>query len=62
VVAVGTNYWNSKLMPPEFPETAYNPVFVTATNNVFYAFGAGPAGREHPSQPNWRGLPGISNS
>ena len=59
VFATGTNYWVSKLEPPEFPKTAYNPLIVTVTNNVLLAFGTGPAGQAHPSQPNWQGLPGT---
>lgn len=59
VFATGTNYWVSKLEPPTFPKTAYNPVIVTVTNNVLLAFGTGPAGQAHPSQPNWQGLPGT---
>lgn len=59
VFATGTNYWVSKLMPPEFPQTAYNPVIVKVTQNVLVAFGAGPAGQAHPSVPNWQGLPGT---
>ena len=59
VFATGTNYWVSKLMPPEFPETAYNPKVVQATVNVLTEFGKGPAGKAHPSVPNWQGLPGT---
>ena len=59
VFASGTNYWVSKLNPPEFPESPYNPTIVTATMNVLVAFGTGPAGAAHPSVPNWRGLPGT---
>ncbi len=59
VFATGTNYWVSKLTPPEFPESPYNPVIVDATRNVILGFGLGPAGTEHPSQPNWQGLPGT---
>jgi hypothetical protein len=59
VFASGTNYWVSKLEPPEFPKTAYNPVIVTVTRNVLAALGVGPAGQAHPSQPNWKGLPGT---
>ena len=49
----------SKLEPPEFPATAYNPIIVTVTKNVLLAFGAGPAGQAHPSVPNWKALPGT---
>ena len=49
----------SKLEPPEFPATAYNPIIVTVTKNVLLAFGAGPAGQAHPSVPNWQDLPGT---
>ncbi|MGZ4677925.1 MAG: N,N-dimethylformamidase beta subunit family domain-containing protein [Acidimicrobiia bacterium] len=59
VFATGTNYWVSKLNPPEFPQSPYNPTIVKVTQNVLLAFGTGPAGRTHPSQPNWRGLPGT---
>ena len=59
VFATGTNYWVSKLQPPEFPDTAYNPIVVKATQNVLVAFGAGPAGKAHPSVPNWKALPGT---
>lgn len=59
VFATGTNYWVSKLNPPEFPQSPYNPVIVTATRNVMLAFGLGPAGAEHPSVPNWQSLPGT---
>ncbi len=59
VFATGTNYWVSKLMPSDFPETAYNPTMVKATQNVLVAFGAGPAGLAHPSVPNWQDLPGT---
>jgi hypothetical protein len=59
VFAAGTNYWVSKLEPPEFPATAYNPMIVTVTKNVLLAFGAGPAGQAHPSVPNWKSLPGT---
>lgn len=59
VFATGTNYWVSKLEPPEFHASPYNPVIVTVTRNVLAAFGAGPAGRAHPSVPNWQDLRGI---
>ncbi len=59
VFATGTNYWVSKLMPPEFPETAYNPKVVTATVNLLTEFGKGPAGQAHPAVPNWQDLPGT---
>jgi len=59
VFATGTNYWVSKLNPPEFPESPYNPVIVRVTQNVLLAFGEGPAGAAHPSVPNWEGLPGL---
>jgi hypothetical protein len=59
VFATGTNYWVSKLEPPEFPATAYNPLIVTVTRNVLAAFGTGPAGLVHPSVPNWKSLPGT---
>jgi hypothetical protein len=59
VFATGTNYWVSKLQPPDFPQTAYNPIIVKATQNVLLAFGAGPAGKAHPSVPNWKDLPGT---
>ena len=59
VFATGTNYWVSKLNPPEFPESPYNPTIVKATMNVLLAFGIGPAGLTHPSVPNWQGLPGT---
>lgn len=59
VFATGTNYWVSKFEPPDFPKTAYNPTIVAATMNVLLAFGTGPAGKVHPSVPNWRGLPGT---
>ena len=59
VFATGTNYWVSKLMPSNFPETAYNPTIVKVTQNVLLAFGLGPAGVAHPSVPNWQGLPGT---
>ncbi len=59
VFSTGTNYWVSKLQPPDFPDTAYNPVIVAATRNVLLAFGQGPAGRVHPSVPNWKGLAGT---
>jgi hypothetical protein len=59
VFATGTNYWVSKLNPPGFPESPYNPVIVTATRNVILAFGLGPAGVQHPSVPNWQSLPGT---
>ena len=59
VFATGTNYWVSKLNPPEFPESPFNPKIITATMNVLLAFGEGPAGVAHPSVPNWRGLPGT---
>jgi hypothetical protein len=59
VFAAGTNYWVSKLEPPDFPATAYNPIIVTVTKNVLLAFGAGPAGQAHPSVPNWQDLPGT---
>jgi hypothetical protein len=59
VFATGTNYWVSKLTPPEFPESPYNRVIVDATRNVVIAFGLGPAGEQHPAQPNWQDLPGT---
>lgn len=59
VFSTGTNYWVSKLNPPDFPESPHNPKIVTATMNVLVAFGTGPAGVVHPSVPNWRGLPGT---
>jgi len=59
VFASGTNYWVSKLMPPDFPQTAYNQKVVDATMNVLVAFGIGPSGVAHPSVPNWRSLPGT---
>jgi hypothetical protein len=59
VFAAGTNYWVSKLEPPEFPKTASNPIIVKVTQNVLLAFGAGPAGQAHPSVPNWKDLPGT---
>jgi hypothetical protein len=61
VFATGTNYWVSKLTPPEWPQSPYNPVMVKATENVLLGFGTGPAGVAHPSTPNWQGLPGISS-
>src|SRR6476469_8451580 len=59
VFATGTNYWVSKLQPPDFPETAFNPIVLKATQNVLLAFGAGPAGKAHSSVPNWKDLPGT---
>lgn len=59
VFATGTNYWVSKLEPPEFPASPHNPVIVAATKNVLLAFGEGPAAAKHPSIPNWQGLPGL---
>lgn len=59
VFATGTNYWVSKLNPPDFPESPFNPTILKATQNVLLAFGTGPAGVTHPSIPNWRDLPGT---
>jgi hypothetical protein len=59
VFATGTNYWVSKLQPPDFPQTAYNSIVLKATQNVLLAFGAGPAAQAHPSVPNWKDLPGT---
>ncbi len=59
VFATGTNYWVSKLNPPEFPDSPYNPKIIIATMNVLLAFGEGPAGVAHPSVPNWHSLPGT---
>ncbi|MBK5289676.1 MAG: hypothetical protein JJE46_14535 [Acidimicrobiia bacterium] len=61
VFATGTNYWVSKLMPKDFPETAYNPKVVQATINVLTEFGKAPAGQAHPSVPNWQDLPGTGS-
>jgi hypothetical protein len=60
VLATGTNYWVSKLTPPEWEHSPYNAVVTKATENVLLAFGAGPAGLAHPSTANWQGLPGIA--
>lgn len=62
VFATGTNYWVSKLNPSELPASPYNPLIVKVTDNVLVAFGLGPAGRVHPSVPNWQGLPGIGST
>ena len=59
VFATGTNYWVSKLEPPEFPRSPYNPVILAVTKNVLLAFGEGPAAAKHPSISNWQNLPGL---
>jgi hypothetical protein len=56
VFATGTNYWVSKHDPPG-PGSAYNPAVILITQNVLKVFGAGPAGRTHPSVGNTKDLP-----
>jgi hypothetical protein len=53
VFASGSIWWLTKLTPPG-PGSPFNPIVSTITENVLRAFGAGPAGQTHPSQPNTR--------
>jgi hypothetical protein len=52
VFSSGSIRWITKLTPPG-PGSPYDPVAVEVTKNVLAAFGAGPAGRRHPSTPNY---------
>jgi len=56
VFDTGTNYWVSKHDPPG-PGSAYNLAVLLISGNVLKVFGAGPAGRTHPSVPNAKDLP-----
>ena len=54
VFASGSIEWITKLTPP--PSPLNEPVAVQVMKNVFAAFGDGPAGLRHPSQPNYAAI------
>ncbi len=64
VFATGTNVWVGSLSQSCPPNTANCPGDFTrqVTKNVLQVMAAGPAGQNHPSQPNWTTLPGYSNA
>ena len=51
VLDAGSIEWITKLTPP--PSPLNEPVVVQVMQNVFAAFGEGPTGLRHPSQPNY---------
>jgi hypothetical protein len=51
VFASGSIWWITKVTPPG-PDSPYNPIAAAVTENVLKVFGAGPAGKSHPSVPN----------
>ncbi len=51
VFASGSIWWITKVTPPG-PGSPFNPIVSAVTENVLRAFGTGPAGVVHPSQPN----------
>jgi hypothetical protein len=51
VFASGSIWWITKATPPG-PGSPFNAVAAGVTENVVRAFGAGPAGKSHPSVPN----------
>jgi hypothetical protein len=51
VFASGSIWWITKVTPPG-PDSPFNPVVTAVTENVLRVFGAGPAGKTHPSQSN----------
>jgi len=57
VFATGTNWWIGKLGPPCADSPCVGEVLTTITANVLAAFGAGPAGLQHPSSSNYAELP-----
>ena len=57
VFATGTNYWVSKHDPPG-RGSPFNPTIIQITRNVLEVFGAGPAGRTHPSVANASAIAG----
>ena len=55
VFATGTNVWVASLggICPSGPSPCPSDVTQRVTENVLAATGVGPAGKAHPSQPNW---------
>jgi hypothetical protein len=53
VFASGSIWWITKLTPPG-PGSPFDAIVSTTTENILRAFGAGPAGLTHPSEPNAR--------
>jgi hypothetical protein len=51
VFASGSIWWITKATPPG-PGSPFNAVAAAVTENVLRVFGAGPAGKSHPSVPN----------
>jgi len=51
VFASGSIWWLTKLKPPG-SGSPFNPIVSAITENVLRAFGTGPAGLTHPSEPN----------
>jgi hypothetical protein len=58
VFATGTLNWVPKL-DPNCALACPGRVVTRATENLLAAFGAGPAGRVHPSTANYRSLPAV---
>jgi hypothetical protein len=56
VFATGTLNWVPKL-DPNCALPCPGRAVTRATENLLAAFGAGPAGRAHPSVANWQSLP-----
>ena len=56
-------WWLTKLSPPRlFAASPYIPEITEITLNILRAFGTGPAGKVHPSQPNAAGSIGAGGS
>jgi hypothetical protein len=56
-------WWLTKLSPPRlFAASPYIPEITEITLNILRAFGTGPAGKAHPSQPNASGSLGAGGS
>jgi hypothetical protein len=53
VLATGTNWWVSRLSPDCKADPKCDPRIGRITTNILEAFGAGPAGRAHPSRANY---------
>jgi hypothetical protein len=54
VFASGTNWWVTKLVPPcPAGGCPHDPTVIRITRNLLAGFGAGPAGRSHPSVSNY---------
>jgi hypothetical protein len=57
VFATGTLNWVPDMVPACTGPDCPGPTVVRVTENVLLAFGAGPAGRVHPSVANWQTTP-----